>query len=214
MPMPRPLAGLPRYRVARIAVAEASDRAREALRSGRRVLWVVNQVRRAQEAARALAQNFPAREIYAAGGVPLYCYHSRLRLEDRRARHRQVVAAFQGRTGPALAVTTQVCEMSLDLDADLLVAEQAPVTSLIQRMGRCNRQPRPAAGRTAVDVDLHAAGAARSLSQSPGFLQGRSRHRAVKCAADLLVVVQHDRGGTLIETAPVTTRSRHRDQAH
>ena len=38
--------------------------------------------------------------------------------------------------------------MSLDLDADVLVTEQAPVTALIQRMGRCNRQPRPAAGRT------------------------------------------------------------------
>ena len=33
--------------------------------------------------------------------------------------------------------------MSLDLDADVVVTEQAPVTSLIQRMGRCNRVPNP-----------------------------------------------------------------------
>ena len=46
---------------------------------------------------------------------------------------------------PALAITTQVCEMSLDMDADLLVTEECPVTALIQRMGRCNREqdPRP-----------------------------------------------------------------------
>ncbi len=29
--------------------------------------------------------------------------------------------------------------MSLDLDVDLLVTEECPVTSLVQRMGRCNR---------------------------------------------------------------------------
>ena len=39
-----------------------------------------------------------------------------------------------------IALTTQVCEMSLDLSAALLVSEFAPLTSLIQRMGRCNRK--------------------------------------------------------------------------
>jgi CRISPR-associated endonuclease/helicase Cas3 len=35
--------------------------------------------------------------------------------------------------------------MSLDIDVDLLVTEECPVTALVQRMGRCNRerQPRP-----------------------------------------------------------------------
>jgi CRISPR-associated endonuclease/helicase Cas3 len=39
-------------------------------------------------------------------------------------------------------VTTQVCEMSLDLDADVLVTEHAPVSSLVQRFGRANRHLR------------------------------------------------------------------------
>jgi CRISPR-associated endonuclease/helicase Cas3 len=46
-----------------------------------------------------------------------------------------------------LAISTQVCEMSLDLDADVLVTEEAPVTALIQRMGRCCRESLPTAGR-------------------------------------------------------------------
>ena len=30
--------------------------------------------------------------------------------------------------------------MSLDLDADILITQEAPITALIQRMGRCNRK--------------------------------------------------------------------------
>jgi CRISPR-associated endonuclease/helicase Cas3 len=50
---------------------------------------------------------------------------------------------FRNRAVPTILVTTQVCEMSLDLDADLLISEIAPVPSLIQRMGRCCREPIP-----------------------------------------------------------------------
>jgi len=44
--------------------------------------------------------------------------------------------------------------MSLDIDADLLVTEDCPVTSLVQRMGRCNRaqKPRPLGSAGAVLV--------------------------------------------------------------
>ena len=38
-----------------------------------------------------------------------------------------------------LAVTTQIAEMSLDISADLLITEYAPVYALIQRLGRLNR---------------------------------------------------------------------------
>ena len=38
-----------------------------------------------------------------------------------------------------MAVTTQVCEMSLDLDADVLITEWAPISALVQRFGRANR---------------------------------------------------------------------------
>jgi CRISPR-associated endonuclease/helicase Cas3 len=127
----------PRYRLATIAEEDAAERVADALASGkRRVLWVVNTVRRCQERARLLATRLPE-------DVAL-CYHSRFRLSDRRQRHNDIIARFRADTPrPLVVVATQVCEMSLDLDADVLVTEFAPVPSLIQRMGRCCRLPYP-----------------------------------------------------------------------
>jgi CRISPR-associated endonuclease/helicase Cas3 len=74
-------------------------------------------------------------------------YHSRFKYFDRDEKgtehgrvvqHRGVIRAFQ-QDGPALAVCTQVAEMSLDLSATLLVTELSPVSALIQRLGRLNR---------------------------------------------------------------------------
>ena len=50
---------------------------------------------------------------------------------------------------PAIAITTQVCEMSLDISADLLISALCPLPSLVQRLGRLNRyteidDPKPA----------------------------------------------------------------------
>ncbi|MBU4232527.1 MAG: CRISPR-associated helicase Cas3', partial [Proteobacteria bacterium] len=112
-----------------IQLLDDEDSAQEvALRSfqeGKRVLWVVNTVDRCQRLARSLSA---------------LCYHSRFRLVDRKKQHNLVISAFQNTTEPVLAITTQVCEMSLDLDAQVLISEYAPLTSLIQRLGRCNRR--------------------------------------------------------------------------
>ncbi|MBI5547832.1 MAG: CRISPR-associated helicase Cas3', partial [Deltaproteobacteria bacterium] len=112
------------------AEEEAFQRAVAAYRKGGRVLWVVNVVARAQALADRLEKELETRVL---------CYHSRYRLMDRQSAHTATVAAFQQRGAPAIAVTTQVCEMSLDLDAEVLITEHAPVTSLVQRFGRANR---------------------------------------------------------------------------
>jgi CRISPR-associated endonuclease/helicase Cas3 len=142
------IADHPRYRIQAVADDKAAEEhVRAALARGDRVLWVVNQVDRAQEIARRFAGKPDLQELridgeLLRGDIPLYCYHSRFRLKDRRKWHKRVVSAFGGEREsgrPVLAVTTQVCEMSLDLDADLVVTEYAPASSLVQRMGRCCR---------------------------------------------------------------------------
>jgi CRISPR-associated endonuclease/helicase Cas3 len=121
----------PRYRLQPVADEEAAfQKAVAAYREGKRVLWVVNTVKRCQRIADRLAIEL---------GVDVLSYHSRFKLEDRKNTHQKTVAAFQQEGQPAIAVTTQVCEMSLDLDAEVLLTEHAPVPSLVQRFGRANR---------------------------------------------------------------------------
>lgn len=98
--------------------------------TNKRLLWVVNTVDRCQAIADQLEQR--------RGGSVL-SYHSRFTLHDRQLVHDKTVASFQQTEQFAIAVTTQVCEMSLDLDAEILITEDSPVTSLVQRMGRANR---------------------------------------------------------------------------
>ncbi len=127
------ISNLPRYFVHLIDGPETARGVAEAeLAKGQRVLWVVNTVDRCQQLALSLNAS---------------CYHSRFKLEDRRRRHQEVIGAFQHRRAAVLTLTTQVCEMSLDLDADVLITESAPITSLIQRLGRCNRRARPKDGK-------------------------------------------------------------------
>jgi CRISPR-associated endonuclease/helicase Cas3 len=107
----------------------------DCVRERGKVLWVCNRVERANETYAACRANFPE----AAVNV----YHSRFRYKDRSHRHRRVIDTFKCEDRAAILVATQVAEMSLDLSADLLITDIAPVTALIQRMGRLNRRAMP-----------------------------------------------------------------------
>lgn len=125
----------------------ACQQAIEAYQNKNCILWVVNTVDRCRQIAADLEQKL---------GVDILTYHSRFKLKDRQKRHQETVAAFkfqQGERKPVIAVTTQVCEMSLDLDADVLISELAPISSLVQRFGRSNRSSeRPKTFRSQVFV--------------------------------------------------------------
>lgn len=135
-PPPPPPENLPAQKKEAKAAKEAAfDAVKQELAGGRRALVVVNTVRRAMELTG------PGGPL---AGLSAELYHSRFKYEDRVKRHQRVVADFQQKEAPALAVCTQVAEMSLDLSATLLVTELAPVPALIQRLGRLNRGANPA----------------------------------------------------------------------
>lgn len=105
----------------------------KAVQENQKVLWVTNSVASCINIYREAQKKL--KDIEAK----VLIYHSRFRYKDRLRKHEQIINAF-GQPGPVLAVTTQVCEMSLDLSADLLISAMAPATSLIQRLGRLNRR--------------------------------------------------------------------------
>lgn len=132
---PDELETLPRYRFKRAgSKEELSPLVTECVKAGKKILWITNTVARAQT-------------IYddaAEFGIYVLTYHSRFKYVDRVNRHRAVMAGFDpSKKRGMLAVTTQVAEMSLDLDADLMVSEVAPIPALIQRLGRLNRRITP-----------------------------------------------------------------------
>jgi len=118
-----------RYKLQRSPGKDAWNYVRQTLEKRGKVLWVVNTVNRAINLARQAIER----------GLPVQLFHSRYRYKDRLVRQRQVIDGFSSGRGAFLAITTQVAEISLDISADLLVTEYAPVPSLIQRLGRLNR---------------------------------------------------------------------------
>ncbi len=95
-----------------------------------KVLVVLNTVRKAIE----LKEKF---EKTGLQNVKLL--HSRFILKNRKEKERKIMEFFNSQE-KGLWITTQLAEVSLDLDADYLFTELSTADSLIQRMGRCNRK--------------------------------------------------------------------------
>ncbi len=131
---------LPRYRFSALTIdnphesPEIWDSIIAALQQNQKVLWVSNSVQTCIDIYRY------AKTRLAEIGLNPLIYHSRFRYIDRLDKHKAIIYAFKQKSQPVLAITTQVCEMSLDLSADLLVTAMAPAASIIQRLGRLNRR--------------------------------------------------------------------------
>ena len=99
--------------------------------TGTLTLVVVNRVIRAREIYEALTSGKnPAVEASHAALI-----HSRFRPMDRK-RHTELLFG----EGDRIVIATQAVEAGVDVSACLLITELAPWSSLVQRIGRCNRQ--------------------------------------------------------------------------
>lgn len=111
------------------------------------LLLICNTVRRAQDAYEEIVRAFP-------GEVELH--HSAFLASDRAFKEDQLREALgpEARRGEErpyrrIICATQVAEQSLDIDADALITDIAPMDLLIQRIGRMHRHQRPAEDRPA-----------------------------------------------------------------
>ncbi|GEO18003.1 CRISPR-associated helicase/endonuclease Cas3 [Microvirga aerophila] len=141
----------------------------EAAEAGAKVLIVRNTVRGAVAVARVLTEanpNHPA--LFRINGVPTL-HHGRFAREDRMMLDRAVEVAVGRERGPGglVLVGTQTLEQSLDIDADLLLTDLAPVDVLLQRLGRLHRhtRPRPTAFKGARAVVLMPADLSGALAR-------------------------------------------------
>lgn len=96
-----------------------------------KILVVCNTVDKAQALYNSL------RDIFGLDNC--FLLHSRFLPEDREKRERELLAAFQNQK-KICAITTQVCEVGLDISCDILLTEVSPIDSFIQRVGRCARR--------------------------------------------------------------------------
>jgi CRISPR-associated endonuclease/helicase Cas3 len=140
---------LPRYVLRRRDSADACwPEVKQAIQEHKqKVLWVCNTVDDARHIYRQAVEEH--------GLEPVVLYHSRYRYNDRVKRQKSILGHFlKDQNGnpifgkPVLIVATQVCEISLNISAQLLVSTLPPFPALMQRLGRLNRFAKREAGKT------------------------------------------------------------------
>lgn len=108
-------------------------------------LVICNTIARAQAAFDALSQRFPAEaELHHSA----FLANKRSEREDTlRQKLGPEARRGNGRPEFQIVVATQVAEQSLDIDADVLFTDIAPIDLVIQRAGRLHRHDRPKSDR-------------------------------------------------------------------
>lgn len=126
------LLGLARntFEVRASPIDELKEEIRTEIEAGKKVLIVVNTV---DEAIRLYQLYKPF--------IPdnIICYHSRF-IQKHRIQKEKEILQKEKLNGSLLLIATQVVEVSLDIDFDVLFTENAPIDGIIQRAGRVNRK--------------------------------------------------------------------------
>lgn len=121
-----------------------AERAFDAAQAGAKVLIIRNTVSAAVATAQALealaGSSHPA--LFRVNKVATV-HHGRFAAGDRRVLDAAVEAALgrEREEGGQVVAGTQTLEVSLDLDADLLMTDLCPADVLLQRIGRLHRHP-------------------------------------------------------------------------
>ena len=140
-----------RYKTFEKYIDDAIPEIEQSVKDGKKTLVVVNNVAKCQELYGILEHLNPI------------CYHSKFILKDRMEKEKHIDDSL-------LLIATQVVEVSLDIDFDVMFTECAPPDAIAQRAGRVNRR------RTKLDsyVFIHKASKTSKLiydSDSNGLLE-------------------------------------------
>lgn len=103
----------------------------ESTANGEKVIVVCNRVDAAQERYIELRKRYP--------NISMTLLHSRFKRGDRAIKEETLLELFR-KDEPCVVVATQVVEVSLDISADLMITDCAPLDALVQRFGRVHRK--------------------------------------------------------------------------
>lgn len=131
---------------AKSVAKQIAETAVERHAEGTRTLIVLNRVDRAQGVFKQLAKL-----TESSGSPSAVLLHSRFRPRDRSHHLDAALAEPAGRG--TIVVSTQVVEAGVDLSSRTLVTETAPFSSIVQRLGRCNRSGEFPDGASVVWLD-------------------------------------------------------------
>jgi len=113
-------------------IDHAIDRIIERYDRGQKVLVICNTIGKSKEIYE---------KIKGHGSKNVLLYNSEYIVRDRYYKEERLESASKPASGSSfIAVTTQVVEVSLDLDFDVLFTEIAPIDAIVQRIGRVNRR--------------------------------------------------------------------------
>ena len=124
---------------------QIAELALKAARAGAKVLIIRNTVGAAIETQQALEAIDPTKSAqFTVAGVAAP-HHGRFSPTDRVLLDHAVVRCLGKHRiqGGVIVIGTQTLEVSLDIDADLLITDLCPVDVLLQRIGRLHRHRRP-----------------------------------------------------------------------
>lgn len=103
----------------------------ESVARNEKVIVVCNRVDVAQQRFIELCGRYPT--------IKKTLLHSRFKREDRATKEKELMELFE-KDEPCIVVATQVVEVSLDISADLMITDCAPLDAMVQRFGRVNRK--------------------------------------------------------------------------
>lgn len=95
-----------------------------------KVLIVCNTIKKARELFDSLSEIPESQKML---------YHSQFILKDKKEKEDELDKINEKQNG-FVAICTQIVEVSLDIDFDVLYTENAPIDAIIQRLGRVNRK--------------------------------------------------------------------------
>jgi len=102
----------------------------KAIKNNRKILVVVNTVSKAQFVFDKISKK--------AKNTKVLLFHSRYTYGDRSKKQKEIENIKKDEK--IVLIATQIVEVSLDIDFDILFTEIAPIDSIVQRAGRVNRK--------------------------------------------------------------------------